>query len=213
MRPRYPGGQTMRLSMRFIIALVLPVISLALGGCSHPSPAAYAMPLPSSRLSHPIKASLVNPPIPSRKVSGPVKTNLVQSPPLPSRKFLKPTNVSLANQPPRPTRKSTQVRPQMPTNGSHGAPVASPAMAEHYVVVDTVGNCAVVDAKPADGLKIIGDKSGYASSEAANKALKDAKPECKDSVETLNQSPSSRQYKQKRRRLVSTNSPKRTSKV
>ena len=61
-------------------------------------------------------------------------------------------------------------------------------MAEHYVVVDTVGNCAVVDAKPADGLKIIGDKSGYASSEAANKALKDAKPECKDSVETESES-------------------------
>ena len=54
----------------------------------------------------------------------------------------------------------------------------------HYVVVDTVGNCAVVDAKPADGLKIIGDKNGYTSSDSANKALKDAKAECKDSVET-----------------------------
>jgi hypothetical protein len=50
--------------------------------------------------------------------------------------------------------------------------------------VDTVGSCAVVDAKPADGLKIIGDKNGYTSSESANKALKDAKAECKDSVET-----------------------------
>src|SRR6478736_6806588 len=129
--------------MRFIIALVIPVISLALGGCSHPSPAAYAMPLPSSRLSHPIKASLVNPPIQSRKVSGRAKASLVQSPPLPSRKFLKPTNVSLVNQPPPPTRKSTQVRPQMPPSGSQGASVSSPATAEHYVVVDTVGNCAV----------------------------------------------------------------------
>lgn len=51
-------------------------------------------------------------------------------------------------------------------------------------MVDTVGNCAVVDAKPADGLKIIGDKGGYASSESANKVLKDAKAECRDSVET-----------------------------
>ena len=42
----------------------------------------------------------------------------------------------------------------------------------------------MVDAKPADGLKVIGDNNGYASSESANKALKDAKAECKDSVET-----------------------------
>jgi hypothetical protein len=46
-----------------------------------------------------------------------------------------------------------------------------PAIAKHYVVMDTVGNCAVVDAKPAEGLKIIGDKNGYASSEAANKTF------------------------------------------
>ena len=57
-----------------------------------------------------------------------------------------------------------------------------PAIAKHYVVVDPVGNCAVVDAKPADGLKVIGDKDGYASSESANKALNDAKAECKGSV-------------------------------
>ena len=50
--------------------------------------------------------------------------------------------------------------------------------------MDTVGNCAVVDAKPADSLKIVGDKNGYTSSESANKALKDAKAECKDTVET-----------------------------
>jgi hypothetical protein len=51
-------------------------------------------------------------------------------------------------------------------------------------VFDTVGNCAVVDAKPADGLKIIGDKGGYTSLEAANQALKDSKAKCKDMVET-----------------------------
>ena len=69
-----------------------------------------------------------------------------------------------------------------------------PAIARHYVVMDTVGNCAVVDAKPADGLKIIGDKNGYASSEAANKTLSDAKAE---SQSMLRQSLSSRQLKQK----------------
>jgi hypothetical protein len=40
----------------------------------------------------------------------------------------------------------------------------------------------VVDAKPADGLKIIGDKAGYTSLEFANKALKASKAECKDTV-------------------------------
>ena len=50
--------------------------------------------------------------------------------------------------------------------------------------MDTVGSCTVVDAKPADGLKIIGDNNGYTSSDSANKALKDAKAECTDSVET-----------------------------
>jgi hypothetical protein len=63
-----------------------------------------------------------------------------------------------------------------------------PAIARHYVVVDTVGNCAVVDAKPADGLKIIGDKNGYASSAAANKGLRDAKAECKGSVDAQTES-------------------------
>jgi len=63
-----------------------------------------------------------------------------------------------------------------------------PAIARHYVVMDTVGNCAVVDAKPADGLKIIGDKNGYASSEAANKTLSNAKAECKGSVNAQTES-------------------------
>jgi hypothetical protein len=42
-------------------------------------------------------------------------------------------------------------------------------------VVDPVGNCTVVDAKPANGLKIAGDKVGYTSLEAANQALKACK--------------------------------------
>ena len=63
-----------------------------------------------------------------------------------------------------------------------------PAIARHYVVMDTVGNCAVVDAKPADGLKIIGDENGYASSEAANKTLSNAKAECKGSVNAQTES-------------------------
>jgi hypothetical protein len=57
-----------------------------------------------------------------------------------------------------------------------------PAATRHYVVLDAVGNCAVVDAKPEDGLKIIGDSGGYASWESANKALEDSKAKCKGVV-------------------------------
>ena len=40
----------------------------------------------------------------------------------------------------------------------------------------------MVDASPSDGLEVICDKKGYASSESANKALNDAKAKCKGVV-------------------------------
>ena len=52
-----------------------------------------------------------------------------------------------------------------------------PAAAMHYLVLDTAGNCAVVDSKPSAG--IIGDSGGYASLESAKSALK---AECKEEV-------------------------------
>ena len=54
----------------------------------------------------------------------------------------------------------------------------------HYVVLDEVGHCTVVDSKPSAGssLKIVGDQGGYTSLESANKALKDSKAECEDVI-------------------------------
>jgi hypothetical protein len=54
----------------------------------------------------------------------------------------------------------------------------------HYVVLDEVGHCTVIDSKPSagSGLKIVGDR-GYTSSESANKALKGSKADCKDAIE------------------------------
>jgi hypothetical protein len=48
------------------------------------------------------------------------------------------------------------------------------AGAKFYVEMDTVGNCSVVDSKPSasSGMKIMGDKGGYASKEDAAKTLK-----------------------------------------
>jgi hypothetical protein len=59
------------------------------------------------------------------------------------------------------------------------------ANARYYVEMDTVGNCSVVDSKPSAGagMKILGDKGGYASKEAATKALKGLpKGKCKGIV-------------------------------
>ena len=47
--------------------------------------------------------------------------------------------------------------------------LATPAFAaEHFAVMDTVGNCSVIDTKPSpygvSGLKILGDRSGYSNS-------------------------------------------------
>jgi hypothetical protein len=48
------------------------------------------------------------------------------------------------------------------------------AGAKYYVEQDTVGNCSVVDSQPSasSGMKLLGNTSGYASKDAATKALK-----------------------------------------
>jgi hypothetical protein len=55
------------------------------------------------------------------------------------------------------------------------------AAAKYYLVI---GNCAAIESKPSEGagMKIIGDKGGYESADAAKKALKEMK-ECKGVVE------------------------------
>ena len=55
--------------------------------------------------------------------------------------------------------------------------LATPALAaeQHYAVKDTVGNCSVIDARPSatknSGLTLLGNKGGYDSEAAAQKAL------------------------------------------
>ena len=77
-------------------------------------------------------------------------------------------------------------RARMPPGGGPSVSGAPRATAMHYVVLDEAGHCTVVDSKPSAGsnLKIVGDQGGYTSLEAANKALKDPKAECKDVVGT-----------------------------
>ena len=62
--------------------------------------------------------------------------------------------------------------------------LASPAFAagaQYFVVSDTVGNCSSPPKTP--GLKIVGDKGGYTSADAAKRALKDITKKCKGVVE------------------------------
>lgn len=57
----------------------------------------------------------------------------------------------------------------------------------HWAVIDTVGNCAVVDTRPSpygiSGLRIIGNKSGYPNLPAAQKELKSNMSVCKGTVQ------------------------------
>jgi hypothetical protein len=59
--------------------------------------------------------------------------------------------------------------------------------AERFAVVDTVGNCSVIDTKPSprdiSGLKILGDQSGYSSSTAAEQALHFDSSVCKGMIQ------------------------------
>ncbi|MGD0533428.1 MAG: hypothetical protein ABSA62_14475 [Methyloceanibacter sp.] len=51
-------------------------------------------------------------------------------------------------------------------------------------MLDAVDSCAVIDTKPsAVSLNTLGDKSGYVSLAAANKALSHAKAKCKRVIE------------------------------
>ena len=66
--------------------------------------------------------------------------------------------------------------------------LTTPALAaEHYAVIDTVGNCSVIDAKPSpydiSGLKILGERAGYPSPDAAAKVLKLDSTQCKGVIE------------------------------
>jgi len=57
------------------------------------------------------------------------------------------------------------------------ATMTGPALAagaKYFVEQDTVGNCSVVDSKPSSnaGMKLLGNKDGYASKDAATQFLK-----------------------------------------
>ena len=57
---------------------------------------------------------------------------------------------------------------------------------DHWAVIDTVGNCAVIDTQPSprdvSGLKILGNKGGYPSPSGAEQILKSDSSACKGIV-------------------------------
>ena len=55
------------------------------------------------------------------------------------------------------------------------------AKTKYYVVMDTVHNCSVVEAKPSAGLKVL--KGGLPSEDAAKQALAKMSKKCKGVVE------------------------------
>jgi hypothetical protein len=73
-----------------------------------------------------------------------------------------------------------------PTESPSSTPSAStnPAnIGRYYIVLDPVDSCAVIETKqPSVPLNAIGDKSGYASLAAANKALNTTRAKCRRAV-------------------------------
>jgi hypothetical protein len=71
-------------------------------------------------------------------------------------------------------------------DGRDVAPNFSYNAKDHWAVIDTVGNCAVVDSRPSasdiSGLKILGDRSGYPSLSGAEQQLKSDSSACKGTV-------------------------------
>jgi hypothetical protein len=146
--------------MRVVIVLA-SAASLALSGCSHPNQAAYAMRRPTP-LAQPTNTSLAKP----RLLRA--KTVFKARSPILTVSQVNPTKPA-----PLPVRNSTEA-PSIPPTAS----VPPSATPRHYLVADTVGNCSVIDSKPSDGLRGIGEKDGYASKELANEAMKH-EPKCK----------------------------------
>jgi hypothetical protein len=163
--------------MRVILALAVFAICLSLGGCSYPYETAHAIlsPRPLPRV-----ASVDRPPLPARrfpKRRSPMPNQAAYAKLQPSRLLPHPIKASLEETPRLSDRKSSDSRSPSP-----GAPVLPPAGTMHYVVLNTSGDCAVIDSGPSAGSgKIIGNSGGYASLESANKALKDIKI-CKDVI-------------------------------
>ena len=56
----------------------------------------------------------------------------------------------------------------------------------HWAVVDTVGNCAVIDTQPSphdiSGLEILGNKNGYPSFSGAEQQMKADSSACKGTI-------------------------------
>ena len=129
--------------MRVVIALALAV-SLTLSGCSHPNQAAYTMRR-SAPLAHPTNTSLAKPRV--------LRVKTVSKTPSPIHTASQVTNSTPTKPSPPPVRTSTET-PSVPPTAS----VAPSATTRHYLVADTVGNCSVIDSKPSDGLKGVGQK-------------------------------------------------------
>jgi hypothetical protein len=149
--------------MRVVIVLALAA-SLTLSGCSHPNQAAYAMRRPVP-LAQPTNTSLAKPRV--------LRVKTVSKARSPIHTVSQVTNSSPTKPSPLPVRESTKV-PSVPPVAS----VTPSAATRHYLVADTVGNCSVIDSKPSDGLKGVGEKDGYASKDLANEAMKH-EPRCR----------------------------------
>ena len=77
---------------------------------------------------------------------------------------------------------SGRASPSPSETSSPSASPSPPSTDRYYVVIDPVGECAVMETKPATS-NTIGDGSGYSTFAAAKGAANAAKAKCKRVVE------------------------------
>jgi hypothetical protein len=176
------------------IAFAVVAACLVLGGCSHPYQAYQAEPRPDLHLHphlhrHPPKALKTLSARTSRPLHAGQTNNAVTS--SQEGQHRAPTGNSSPSGSSGPTESSSPSGSSGPTESSSpsgsSSPSASanpPATARYYVVLDPVDSCAVIVTKPSSGFNTLGDKSGYTSLAAANKALNAAKAKCKGVIGT-----------------------------
>lgn len=188
--------------MRTAFAVV--AACLVLGGCSHDYQAYKAEPRPRPHLHHrhaPRKAlrTRTSKALPAEQANSRVTfsqegQHLTPSGSSSPSKSSTPTGSSSESSTPsensgpsgssNPTGGLTPSKSSTPskslTPGASGNP---PATARYYVVLDPVDSCAVIDTKPSVAFNTVGDKDGYPSLAAANKALSATKAKCKRVIE------------------------------
>jgi hypothetical protein len=169
------------------IAFAVVVACLVLGGCAHPYEAHQAESH-RHRHAHPPKvlktlAARTSKPLQAGQTNNGITYSQEGQHRTPSNGS-SPTGSLSSSGSTSPSKSSSPIGSSSTSGSSIPSVSANPtAAARYYVVLDPADSCAVIDTKPSSDFNTVGDKSGYASLAAANKALTNVKAKCKRDIE------------------------------